>query len=165
MKTIVHSFLFVALTAGLCAAPSVDILPPQKRTASLDLVRSLLTTKPIDISADTLAKNNPFNPVKPSVDSEAVAKGPTAPASALSERDLLQTLAATVTPSGTMQLGDQLILLFGQKKLKVGDHIPIVFQGSTYELQISAIERTSFSLRINNAEITRPIKPVVVTKP
>lgn len=165
MKTIVHSFLFIALTAGLYAAPSVDILPPQKRTASLDLVRSLLTTKPIDISADSLAKNNPFNPVKPVVEAETVSKGPVTPGSALNEQDLLKSLAATVTPSGTMQLGDQLILLFGQKKLKVGDRIPIVFQGSTYELQISAIERTSFSLRINNAEITRPIKPVVVTKP
>ena len=164
MKTIVHSFLFIALSAGLHAESSSDILPPQKRAASLDLARALLTTKPIEISSDEIAKKNPFNPVKPIVESEGAAKIQVAPGGALSERDLLQSLAASVTPSGTMQLGDQLILLFGQKKLKVGDHLPIVFQGATYELQISAIERTSFSLRINNAEITRPIKPVV-TKP
>lgn len=164
MKTIVHSFLFIAVSAGLYGEPASDILPPQKRTASLDLARALLTTKPVEISTDEIAQKNPFNPIKPIVESESVARPSATHGDALSERDLLQRLAVTVTPSGTMQLGDQLILLFGQKKLKVGDRLPIVFQGATYELQISAIERTSFSLRINNAEITRPIKPVV-TKP
>lgn len=161
MKTIVHSFLFIAVSAGLHGQPVSDILPPQKRAASLDLARALLTTKPIEISADEIAQKNPFNPIKPVVDTEVAVKPSTSVSEALGERDLLQRLAATVTPSGTMQLGDQFLLLFGQKKLKVGDRLPIVFQGATYELQVSAIERTSFSLRINNAEITRPIKPVI----
>ena len=160
MKTIVRSFLFIAVAAGLHAQSASDILPPQRRTATLDLARTLLTTKPVEVSAEELAQKNPFNPVKPVVETEVAAKPAASGSEVLGERDLLQRLAATVTPSGTMQLGDQLILLFGQKKLKVGDRLPIVFQGATYELQVSAIERTSFSLRINNAEITRPIKPV-----
>jgi hypothetical protein len=78
----------------------------------------------------------------------------------LGDRDLLANIAGTITPSGTIQVGEKQILLFGQKKLKVGDSISIVFQGVAYELQITGIERASYTLRLNQEEITRPIKPV-----
>jgi hypothetical protein len=80
-------------------------------------------------------------------------------AAGLNDRDILFNAAKSVAPSGSVKLGDTQLLLFGQKKLKVGDTLSIVFQGSSYELYITAIDRTSYTLRLNKEEITRPIKP------
>ena len=161
MKALAYLFILAMLPHGLWAEAAPDIPPPKKRAAAVDLARTLLATKPIDSAEEELAGMNPFNPVQPvteSVDSvnTTVAISPT-----LSGRDLLENISETVTPSGMMQLGDRQILVFGQKKFKVGDHIPVVYQGSTYELEVSAIDRTSFTLRLKNEEITRPIKAPV----
>jgi hypothetical protein len=153
--------LISVLVLSTGAVFAQDISTPQKRMATLDVARTLLTTQPLIEGADKLEKKNPFN-VK-TVVVEVTATTPTV-VTTIADRDRLIALAPLVAPSGSLQLGDKSMLLFGQKRLKVGDSIPIVFQGVTYDLQISAIERTTFTLRLNNEEITRPIKPVV-TKP
>jgi hypothetical protein len=153
--------LISVLVLSTGAVFAQDISTPQKRMATLDVARTLLTTQPLIEGADKLEKKNPFN-VKPVV-VEVTAATP-AVVTTIADRDRLIALAPLVAPSGSLQLGDTAMLLFGQKRLKVGDSIPIVFQGVTYDLLISAIERTTFTLRLNNEEITRPIKPVV-TKP
>ena len=126
MKTIVRSFLFIAVAAGLHAQSSSDILPPQRRTATLDLARALLTTKPVEVSTEELAQKNPFNPVKPVVETEVVAKPTGSGPEVLGERDLLQRLAATVTPSGTMQLGafNHATFPLGQAAMIVNEGLP-----------------------------------------
>jgi len=142
------------------AQSASDLATPQKRTASLDLIRTLLTTKPAGDSADEITKKNPFSPKQQAAPTESAAVVAPSP-SGLGDRELLLSLVEGVNPSGTMQLSGTQILLFGQKKFKVGDVIPIVFQGTTHELQVTSIERTSFTLRLKSEEITRPIKPVV----
>ncbi|MDF3057211.1 MAG: hypothetical protein K0R17_1426 [Rariglobus sp.] len=158
MRTFIYVFLLVAAPAGVMGQTASDISSPQKRMATLDLVRTLLTVKAVDGDAQAIEERNPFNPRQPIVNQEI--ETPQATIVGLGDREILSNVAASVTPSGTMKLGDTLILLFGQKKLKVGDSIPIVFQGSTYDVYISGIDRTTFTLRLNKEEITRPIKPV-----
>lgn len=148
--------ILITVLVAVGSLSAQDVANPQKRMASLDLARTLLTTKVVDQTGEVLDQKNPFNPVR-TVRREATA----VPVVRNSDRDILVMAAAQINPSGTAQLGDTAILLFGQKKLKVGDTIPIVFQGTTYELVISVIDRTFFSLRLNDEEITRPIKPVV----
>jgi len=143
------------LTAKVLLAQ--DVSSPQKRTETLDLARHLLTTQPIQIDVTAVLSKNPFNPLVPAPVQAATSEPVSAVA--LADRDLLITLANSITPSGSMRLGDTPILLFGQKKFKVGDALPIVFQGVSRELVITSIEPTSFTLRLNNEEITRPIKP------
>ena len=149
----------MVVPVGLVAAPASDIGTPQQRMVTVDLARTLLTTKPYVGGSDYIVRNDPFNPMKPVADATVAAPQSGAPLQ-LADRDLLVNIANTITPSGTIKVGDTQILLFGQKKLKVGDSISIVFQGAAYELQITAIERTSYTLRLNQEEITRPIKPV-----
>ena len=143
------------LTAKVLLAQ--DVSTPQKRTETLDLARRLLTTQPIRVDVAAVLGKNPFNLQAPAP-VQVVASEPVS-AVVLADRDLLITLASSITPSGSMRLGDTPILLFGQKKFKVGDALPIVFQGVSRELVITSIEPTSFTLRLNNEEITRPIKP------
>lgn len=162
--------LCILLAAGLSAHAAaqtgkVDVAPPQARMAAINQVKTLLTTKVVEDSPDTLAAGNPFQRPKPVEKTDG--DGPSAKAVEVAAGDrmaLLQKIAAGIVPTGTMKLGDSPILLFGQKKFKVGDTLPIIFEGTAYELQITAIERISFTLRLNNEEITRPIKPVT-TKP
>jgi hypothetical protein len=148
--------IFPALALGQTAS---DLSTLEKRTASLDLARSLLTTKSFNDSAEEINRKNPFNPQRAVVQHIDDVPTPTAETPVtIADRDRLVGMAEGVTPTGTMQLGDTAYLLFGQKKFKEGDSMPISFQGATYEVQISAIERTNFTLRYNNEEIIRPIK-------
>lgn len=156
MKTF-HCLAIVVFPVGLMFGQ--EISTPQKRMASLDLARTLLTTQSTIETAERLEGQNPFNP-KPTTSEVATSPEASVVAVAVADRDRLAILAPMVTPTGSVQLGGKGMLLFGQKRLKVGDVVPIVFQDSTYELQISAIDRTTFTLRLNNEEITRPIKPV-----
>lgn len=160
MKQPLINFMVIMAPFGLLAAPVSDLLPPQKRAETLLLARNLLTTKVVESSEEALAAMDPFNPVQPS--SLAGDKDQGAhQAVAMSERDLLKKIADGVLPSGMMQLGDRIILLVGNKKLKVGDRFAVKSEGNAYELEVSAIDRTSFTLRFKNEEITRPITPPI----
>jgi len=130
---------------------------------SVDNARLLLTANPIEPITDDAIRKNPFNRVyvsenlaiqevnTPSRVEEVVSLAP--------DRDILVGAQSQVRPTGSMKLGGNVFLLIGQKKLKVGDIIQIVFNGQTYELSISAIDSTNFTLRYKSEEITRPIKP------
>lgn len=154
MKLSLYISLFAAVVGVVRAQ---DINTSQQRTATLDLARSLLTTQPFIEGAVDLEQKNPFNPRQPIPEQ---ASDTYANVTTLADKELLIQLTNQVMPSGSMQLGSEALLLFGQKKFKVGEVLSISFQGATYELVISAIERTNFTLRLNNEEITRPIKPV-----
>src|SRR6202000_2327519 len=106
---------------------------------------------------------NPFNPEGfggPSPEElAAIAAAKAAKTSRpATDRDLLFALAGKLTPTGTLFAAGEPILLFGQKKMKLGDRLSINFDGSAYEVIITAIERTSFTLKYNNEEYTRPIQ-------
>lgn len=154
----------LAFVAGSTAAWAVrsDIVPPQRRAASVELARRLATVaEPTALPAELPL---PFNPpgfekpdpdeVRPPTPTAQTAAGPAKPAT---DRDLLGTIAALIKPSGTILLGDDRYLLLRQKRLKVGDHLTITFEGFDYDLEISAIDSTNFTLRLNREEITRPI--------
>jgi hypothetical protein len=77
------------------------------------------------------------------------------------DRQILEAIALRVTPDGTAVLPrtGEPVLFFRQKKLKVGDFLTITFDGRDYEVEITAIDRTNFKMRLNRAEITRPVQP------
>ena len=72
---------------------------------------------------------------------------------------MLATLADKLSPSGIAIIGGEPILLFGSRRLKIGDQLTVTYEGADYNLDITAITRTTFTLRLNREEITRPIKP------
>lgn len=141
---------------GITALSAQDVSTPQKRNGSLDLARKLLTSQPVHVDSAEVLSKNPFNPQAPApVEVEVAPSSPVV----IADRDLLAALSATLAPSGSIRMGDTQYLLFGQKKFKVGDPLPIVFQGVTREVVVADIQNTSFTLRLRNEEITRSIKP------
>ncbi|WP_138223257.1 hypothetical protein [Nibricoccus aquaticus] len=153
---------FVLFPISLWSAPAVDVISPVRRVTTLELASKLLNPP-----ASTDAASGAVNPFtlngSRAEDAAADENQATANRAAImaSNRTLLAALSEQLEPKGTFVLGGESIILLGQKKLKVGERYPITFEGAVYELEITAIETTRFSVRYKNEEITRPI---VITK-
>lgn len=76
----------------------------------------------------------------------------------ISDREFLETLAAQLNPTGVLMLGDSALLTFREKKVKVGEMMKIVFDNHSYEVELVDVNRTAFTIKFNNVEVTRPIK-------
>lgn len=153
-------------------AQKSDLASPQERRAVVDLAAKLL--KPRELATLPAEVVVPFNPagfdqpdpeeIKAQMAAAAAAAAAGAVTRPAGDRGVLESLADKLLPSGTAVIGGDPILLFGQKKLKVGDRLTITFEGVDYDLDITAIGRTTFTLRLNREEITRPIKPAPPAK-
>ena len=107
-----------------------------------------------DLAAELV---DPFNPT--GFGKKPAGKSGGAAHTVSSDREILENIASRITPSGMLMFNDNPLLLFREKKLKVGDTLTITFEGTDYVVVITEIERTSFKIRLNREEITRPIKP------
>lgn len=169
MKTPSICFLLMLGAVVAWAEPAGDILPPQKRATTVGYAKTLLASQSSHVAeVDAASLKNPFNPALPPPTAVvSPARGGGSAPVVQSDSMLLGQIAPKITPSGSVVLGGESLLLFGQKRLKVGDHLPIIFEGKPYDLELVDIQSTSFTLRLNGAEITRPIQTVTkpVTKP
>jgi hypothetical protein len=144
MRSIHHAWVcWLVVGAGVLQLHGGDVASPGKRQATLDLASQL---------PDELV--NPFNPGFKVVANSNAVRTPSS-----SDREVLEKIASTITPSGMMMFGGRPLLLLREKKLRVGDNLKMNSDGFDYTVVITAIEETSFRLRLNHEEITRPIKP------
>jgi hypothetical protein len=131
------------------AAANSDLAIPAQRQESVDHAMALVRpVAPEPLPADL---KNPF------VLSRNDSGGE--PKQLAGDRQVLESVAPHIVPSGVVQVGDSPILLLGEKKLKVGEYLTITFEGTEYMIQLSAISHSSFTLRLNKEEITQPINP------
>ncbi|MBL9208524.1 MAG: hypothetical protein JNN01_25805 [Opitutaceae bacterium] len=144
-----------------------DLLPPGRRASTVELATQLSgNPAPAKLPAKVV---NPFNP--PSWDApdpeearmaaeaaEAARRAGLAANRATSPRELLAAIAGEIRPTGVAVVGGDSILLVGSRKLRVGDPITATYGGKPFTVTITAIDRTSFTLRLNGEEYTRPIK-------
>jgi hypothetical protein len=152
MKTYTHFIIWPAalvLVQIACAAPA-DIQPPKKREQIVEQANQLSKTAAPEAALPPENLRNPFNPA---VAEEVRTARPT------SDKDLLMILAEQLQPTGVIGREDDLkLLLKGQKGVKVNEKLTLSFDGASYDVEVIAIDRSNFSLRYNQTEITRPIK-------
>jgi hypothetical protein len=143
------------------AAEVSDILTPPTRQEALDQGKRLfaqheappITVDPFHPEAFAEATGHMPGPAAAAAgDNVAARPGPR------SEHDLLEAIGSGLKPSGNFVINGQQTLLFGQKRVKAGGLLTITFEGNEYTLEVTAIQRTSFTLRLNREEFTRPIK-------
>lgn len=156
--------LFGLAVASLAAAPA-DVGSPVARKKTVALALSLVEEAPATALKSDLV--HPFNPVafgQPDPEElAAIAAAQAAEAAALNkskpatEADLLERIAERVVPSGTLTMNNEPLLIFGQRRLRVGDRLTVTYDSKDYTLEITAIQRYTFTLRLNRAEITRRI--------
>lgn len=143
------------------AAPKSDLVPPEKRRPVVELANKLAKA-PESAAAPDATLISPFNrAAKAPVDAARPSVSNTGVARPSGSREILEAVAPRIQSQvrGTFVLGGSPILVVGQKRLKVGETFTITFEGNDYELEITAIERTSFKLRLRDEEITQPITP------
>jgi hypothetical protein len=161
MKTPV---LFLA-ALGLLSAGSLAradephaVLTPAARKEALAKADAMLSQKPLGLPANAV---DPFH-------SEAFAEATghavhamtdlTPKAGPKTDRDILVGIATGLKPTGNFVVAGQPTLFFGEKHVKPGTTLTINFEGAEYIVEITTIDRTSFTLRLNREEYTRPIK-------
>jgi ribosomal 50S subunit-recycling heat shock protein len=150
------------LPAVLAAAPAAksDIQPAQRRKPTVDLAAQLSQPSPAVSVQPGL--RNPFHPEGfnlPDPDEQhAKSSQAQAPGKPTTDAEILAIIAEKLSPSGTAVLNGEPILIIRQKKIKRGDRLSISFDGRDYEVEITDIQRTTFSLRLEKAQVTRPIK-------
>ena len=151
------------LAAGILAQPVVaqataTVVSVKERTDALALAEELLAEPSIQQIDSLTAFRDPFEVMV----AEAVAA--TSPvevqvaAPRYNDRQVLEAIAPRVEPTGSVRIGDTDYLLFGQKRLKVGEKLTITYEGSVYAVEITSIERNNFRIRLNSEELVRPIK-------
>lgn len=144
-----------------------DVAVPDKRKAVVEMAEQLMTPRPLAPLPE--GGINPFDPVgfgQPDPEERAAELAAARAAQKaqanrpLNDRELLEAIAAKVTPSGTMVGRDgQPVLFIGKNSVKIGTKFTIPYSGIDYKLELTAIDRTTFTLRFNSEELIRPIKP------
>lgn len=150
----------VLILCGLPVALTIQaqiVSKPDSRQSLLAESDTLLAIKPPLVPIDVI---DPFNSA---AFSEAMGltrpvSGEVARVGPRGDREILEAIGAQLKPSGNFIIGGQQTLIFGQKRVKAGMPMTINFEGVEYTIEITAIDRTSFTLRLNREELTRPIK-------
>jgi len=177
MKTRSLLVLAGALVAGVTPAWSAtaakstsDVVSPAKRQQAVDIATQL-SRRPVPEPVPPNLKQ-PFNPAsfdQPDAEEQkanaAAGIVPTTSAGTpapriLGDRELLETLAARIPSTGTMVApGNRTLLVVGKHRLEVGQTFTVTnpANGQDCDLELIAIDRTTFTLRYRGEELTRPI--------
>jgi hypothetical protein len=178
--------LGLASAATALGKPLADIVSPEKRRSIVELAQQLaqqLTRppEPVPLPADLAQPLNPPGFDQPDPEelraAAAAAKAVAAAAVSLSgaggaggaagaaaplmgDRELLESIAAKILPTGMIKVGGEPLLIFGRRNVKIGGSFTVTnpANGQDYTLELIAIEPPTFTLRYRNEEITRPIK-------
>jgi len=153
-KYIIFFFAVLFLTgfASAQTPANSEIVPSQKRAATVALAAQLLKSPS---AAEVMIPDGLRNPFDPTAGTNIEVKS----GRPGSDKELLALLADQLHPTGVMGRDELVLLLKGQKGVKLNDKLTLSFDGVAYEVEVTAIDNNSFSLRFNQAEITRPIKP------
>ena len=149
---------YIGLAAPLACVPlgaaRPEVAPAAQRSSVIRAVNDRMRPPVYAHPQEDIYKNNPFAPNK-----HIQAEEEAAPIPHGSDEEFVAKLAAQLAPTGVFIFGDQTFLLFGEKKVKVGDTILIPFDNNSYEVELIGLTRTSFTVRLNQAEVSRSIKP------
>lgn len=170
--------LSAALLAGvplvLAQKSTSDLLPPGRRQSAVEIAERLARPPAPPAVPEDLPQ--PFNPpdfetptpgeVKPGMGAApgrpagpAAPGVPAPPAGPAGDRDVIEMLAAQIRPSGMMNLRGAPRLIIANKPFEIGTRFTVTYNGQDYELELTSIDRTTFTLRYRNEETTRPITP------
>ncbi len=146
-------FLCVCSIAIPLWAAGPDLTPSATRAATIDSLKKWVRAPELEFGPST---PNPFSMA--GFEASAHKNEPSAPASdENNEPNLLGQLAESIPAKGRFVMGGEVILLIGNKKYKQGERVPVTHSGLIYELELTAIQTTKFTVRYRGEEFTRPI--------
>lgn len=161
MKYLICFLFALGQFTAIGLAEEVDITPLKLREKLLADAQQLLDKRGKEF---TLSANlsNPFAD-KAGMQTADEPSSPVRGEDALSVSqqkplDLLIKAANKIPATGTVNFAGQFFLLAGQKKYKSGDRLVLDMDGEAYELVISGINATSFTLQKGEYTHTRAVR-------
>jgi hypothetical protein len=157
------------------ARNSADLQPPQVRQLSVANAEKLWQRRPPPpVPADIPSPFSPLDFDKPDLSDQPVSSASPGPsevkrsqaapstqrAQPAGDREVLERLAVQISPTGMIMLRGSPRLVISNKPFEVGTRFTATYNNQDYELELVAIDRTTFTLRYRSEEIIRPIKPV-----
>jgi hypothetical protein len=157
MKRTYKHLIITALVSGVSLPAAWSqagghVSNPAKRIEAISLAEQLLEPRTVALPAEI---KNPFHPGARAV---RRTEDLTSPVVIPRIAGILERLANAIKPSGYFIIGGEPTLVFGQKRVNAGGSLTVLYEGAEYILEVTAIDRTSFTLRYNTEEYTRPIK-------
>lgn len=159
-----HVALWIMILTGVAVASGADpvpnsrvVLAPAKRLESMRLAARVLEPRAPTWKDRVAELPDPFfrtNTVK----TEVAVVETTERRSDRSEADILEEAARDIRPTGTLFVGSENYLLLGGKRYRNGDILTVTIDGIIYEIALSAIDRNSYTLRLNETESRRQLK-------
>lgn len=173
--------LGLLFAAHLGAKPLSDLVSTDRRRLTVDQAQRLVRpADPVPLPAELAQPFNPPNFDQPDPEEAKIAAaaaavraagqpgntGPAAPGGSqagrpIGDRETLENLAAKLPATGTIiKPNGEPLLIFGRRNMAIGSHFTVAdaATGQEYDLELVSIDRTTFTLRYRNEEITRPIK-------
>ncbi|MSU23238.1 MAG: hypothetical protein EXS32_05365 [Opitutus sp.] len=168
------------LHAAAPAAPASDLLPAEKRRVTVELAQRLTRPPaPVPAPADLVSPFNPAGFEQPDPEEVRAAAadsakaggaggvpagggegaGPAQPVRQTGDRETLEAIAPRIMGTAMIEFAGKRMLLIGKNRFEVGAHFTVTYNGQEVDLELLAIDRTTFTLRLNHEEITRLIKP------
>ncbi len=148
--------------AGLCGVVfcvgqtiSIAITTPDQRDVTVEAGNLILSDREKPIPSDIGAPDPFIGVVEEVVEDSPVIITPIV--KVVNQGELLQRLANSIQARGTAILGEDRFLLLSQKRLKVGESIVINLDGRDYELWLSSLTSTTFTVRLNDLSYTRAV--------
>jgi hypothetical protein len=162
MKRRIFAAGLVLLLVGSNAhAQAKGVSTPDSRNTALERAHAALSERPVPNVEEFRDMKDPFNPpetdLKDLIVDTSIRPKDTGP-KLVSDADVLQILASSITPTGSVTLGGEPYLLFGEKRLKTGDRYTVTKDGVDYAVIIDSIEPSRFSIRYNSQVLFRQIK-------
>lgn len=174
LKFLSAGLVLAAVVPALPAArPVADVLAPEQRRAVLDkAARYARPAEAAPVAPDLVTPFDPAGFEKPDASEARQARNenrgaapgaaaeakPDQPPVPATDQELLATVAGRIPTTGTIILGGRPLLISGTNRIEVGSRFTVVYNGQEYELELVAIDRTTFTVRYKTEEFTRPIK-------
>jgi hypothetical protein len=150
MRTYLLNSLALCCCLSALAGKDFDVPPAVARKPVMDEAEAL-ALRPV-LAPVPANLRNPFDLV-----ASELTLTPTASAS-ISDADVLALLAGKVVPSGVARFKGEHVLLIKGRKFRASDHLVITYEGREYDIEITEVKQTSYTLRLNRTELIRPIK-------
>ena len=146
---------FFGLVAQAAPRPS-DLVQPQKRQVAVAIAQQLARAP----SADTLPMDlaNPFNPTDFAGQQRQAAAATSSATQILlppTDEETLQLLVSLIPSAATMSHQGKQVLIIGGRPIGIGQVLTVPYKNQDYDLEITAITETTFTLRYGDAELTR----------
>jgi hypothetical protein len=156
MKNIIRIALLVLIIPAI-EGNAKSVVSTVVRNEKIELAKSLLESRTQGDSSSFKGLTNPFSTSGRTLNRISVKPKPGISKKIYTDSEIVKAVAAKINPTGIVRIGGEYFLLFGQKRLKVGDILTINYKNQSYPIIISAIKNNQFTVRLNGEEIVKSI--------